>query len=225
MSVAQKKTSLQILCLSILTVIFLGLCPFTVSAEENEVDRTLLEQPGPLGDIVQGSEKAPVTVVEYFSFTCYHCANFHETVYPQIKADYIDTGKVRYITRDFPLDAVAMTAAIIARCEGNEKYPAFVNLLLKNQKDWAFSSHPLDALKEQVKQAGVTSEKFDSCLKTESLYRGVVESRKRAADRLGVNATPAFFINGERMAQGMNFQNFQDKINALLSKEGANPNP
>ncbi len=183
------------------------------------VDQTLLSAPGPLGDSIQGAENAPITIIEYFSFTCYHCASFHKEIYPQIKSEYIDTGKVRYILRDFPLDAVAMSASILARCEGNKTYPAFVDLLLKTQEKWAFSSKPMDGLKEQVKQAGMTGERSEVCLKDKNLYDGVAALKSRAADVFNVDSTPAFFINGERLPHSPTFPIFQEKINALLLPE------
>jgi protein-disulfide isomerase len=223
MSIRQAKNLMSSVSFFKVSFAIFGVCVLLVTSFKaslaQEVDVTLLATPGPLGDSVQGAEDAPVTLIEYFSFTCYHCANFHKEIYPQIKSAYIDKGKIRYILRDFPLDSVAMSASILARCEGSKKYPAFADLLLKTQDKWAFSPKPLETLKEQMKQAGMTSERFDACLKDENLYKGIAAVKTRAADGVGVNATPAFFINGERLPQGITFQIFQEKINSLLPPE------
>lgn len=152
---------------------------------------------GPLGDVVLGSPDAKVTVIEYASLTCSHCASFHETAYPTLKSKYIDTGKVKFILREFPLDPLATAGFMLARCAGNDKYYAVTDLLFQQQRNWAFTDKPLDALLQLAKQAGFTQESFEACLKDQKTYDAVNWVKDNGADKLGVNATPTFFINGK----------------------------
>jgi protein-disulfide isomerase len=156
-----------------------------------------LAQPGALGDVAMGSNDAKVTIIEYASLTCPHCAEFHKNVLPTLKSKYIDTGKVRYILREFPLDDLATAGFMLARCAGDEKYYAIVDLLFDKQQQWAFSKRPLEALFQLVKQAGFTQESAESCLKNQKIYAGVTEVMKRGSEKFQVNSTPTFFINGQ----------------------------
>ncbi len=156
-----------------------------------------LAVPGPLGDIVQGSPDAKVTIIEYASLTCSHCATFHTKSYPTLKSKYIDTGKVRFILREFPLDPLAVAGFMLARCAGEDKHAGIVDLLFQQQRTWAFSDKPVDALSQLMKQAGFTQESFESCLKNQQLYDGVNAVRNRGSEKFGVNSTPTFFINGK----------------------------
>lgn len=156
-----------------------------------------LMAPNALPDIVEGDANAPVTVVEYASMTCSHCAAFHHEVYPTLKKNYIDTGKVKFILREFPLDPLATAAFMLAR-EMGDKRDAVVDLLFAQQKNWAFVDKPLDGLATVLKQAGLGQEKFETVLKDQDLYKKVTDVRARAADKFGVNSTPTFFVNGEK---------------------------
>lgn len=151
---------------------------------------------GPLGDIAVGREDAPVTIIEYASMTCSHCATFHTTTYPALKAKYIDTGKVRFILREFPLDPLAAGAFMLARCAGKDKYHAMIDALFHKQKEWVVQK-PIEPLMAIAKQAGFTEESFNSCLQDQKLLEGIESVRTRASEKLGVNSTPTFFINGK----------------------------
>jgi protein-disulfide isomerase len=156
-----------------------------------------LAEQGPLGDVVLGSPDAKVTIIEYASLTCTHCAHFHETTYPTLKSKYIDTGKVKFILREFPLDPLATAGFMLARCAGKDKYYPMVDLLFDKQANWAFTDKPLDALLQLAKQAGFTQESFEACLKDQKTYDAVNWVKDRGAEKFGVNATPTFFINGK----------------------------
>jgi protein-disulfide isomerase len=168
------------------------------------IDKALAQSPsladlavaGPLGDIVVGREDAPVTIIEYASMTCSHCATFHNTTYPALKAKYIDTGKVKFILREFPLDPLAAGAFMLARCAGKDKYHAMVDALFQKQKEWVVQK-PIEPLMAIAKQAGFTEESFNSCLQDQKLLEGIESVRTRASEKLGVNSTPTFFINGK----------------------------
>ena len=152
--------------------------------------------PGPLGDQVMGAANAPVTIIEYASMTCPHCAHFHETTYPEMKKKYIDTGKIRFIFREFPLDPLAAAGSMLARCAGKDKFFPLVETLFAQQKEWV-TQKPLQPLLGIAKQAGFTQESFDKCLANQEVLNGIEEARQRAAQKLGVQSTPTFFINGK----------------------------
>ena len=157
--------------------------------------QALLMQPGPLGEMAQGDEKAPVTIVEYASMTCPHCADFHATTYPELKKRYIDTGKVRFIFREFPLDQLALAGFLLARCAGPGKYFPMIETLFQQQKEWV-TQRPLPPLLAIAKQAGMSEQQFNECLQNQKLIDGLEEVRQRAM-KLGVQSTPSFFINGK----------------------------
>jgi protein-disulfide isomerase len=152
--------------------------------------------PGPLGDEIQGQADAPVTIVEYASMTCPHCSHFHETTYPEMKKKYIDTGKVRFIFREFPLDPLAAAAAMLARCAGKDKFFPLIDAFFAQQKDWVVQK-PLQPMFAIAKQAGFTQQSFDECLANQQLLTGLEEQRTRATQKFNVNSTPTFFINGK----------------------------
>jgi protein-disulfide isomerase len=189
-----------------------GSAPAEVSVDE-------LMKPGALPDMVFGSAEAPVTVVEYASMTCGHCANFHNKVLPKIKEKYIDPGKVRWILREFPLDDRATAASVLARCTGDDKVFPFVSALFAKQDDWAFVNENsfVPSLMKFGKQAGFTEDSFKTCLRDQKLMDAVLATRERAATEFGVNSTPTFFINGKRLAGAPTVEEFE-KAFASVSK-------
>ena len=169
-------------------------------AQAQSVTAAELMQPNPLGEMALGSDKAKVTVIEYASMTCPHCAHFSEATWPQFRKDYVDTGKVRFIFREFPLDPLAAAGFMLARCAANdnsEKYFAMIDTLFAQQKTWVVQK-PLEPLKAIAKQAGMTEDQFTACLSNQKLVEGLEAVRTRASEKLGVNSTPTFFINGEK---------------------------
>ena len=156
----------------------------------------LLAEPA-LPDLWVGDAKAPVTVIEYASMTCSHCADFNVRTFPALKAKYIDTGKVRFTLREFPLDPLAAAAAMLARCSG-DKREAVVELLFRQQKNWAFVNNPLEGLRDVLKQTGMGPAAFEACLNDQALFEKVNAIRDAAAQKFSINATPTFFINGDK---------------------------
>lgn len=153
-----------------------------------------------LKDIIIGNPDAKVTVIEYASMTCGHCANFHNEVFPLLKEKYVDTGKVRFIVREFPLDNLAFAASLLSRCAGDdEKSAALTSVLFKRRRDWIVSGNPVPRLFEIAKQAGFTQESFNACLTNQELQKQISDVRERADKEFGVNSTPTFFINGKRL--------------------------
>jgi protein-disulfide isomerase len=155
-----------------------------------------LMQPGPLPDIVEGAASAPATIVEYASMTCSHCAAFHEQVWPALKAKYVDTGKAKFILREFPLDPLAIAAFMTARCAGPDKRDALIDRLFASQQDWAFHDEPLDRLR---RAAGLSPADFLACVKDKALFDGVNAERDSAAARFGLDSTPTFFVDGRKL--------------------------
>jgi protein-disulfide isomerase len=175
-----------------------------------------LAAPGPLPDLPLGPADAKVTIIEYASMTCSHCAAFHETTWPQLKAKYVDTGKVRFILREFPLDPLAAAAFMLARCAGPEKRNAIVDMLYTQQSSWAFGEKPLEKLAGMVKLAGVSQADFDSCLKDQALYDKVNATRAHAVDAFKVDGTPTFFVNGQELNGELPLSAFDKVIEPLL---------
>ncbi|WP_112663345.1 DsbA family protein [Microvirga flavescens] len=173
---------------------------------------------GPLGDVVLGPENAKVTIIEYASLTCSHCANFHATTYPELKKRYIDTGKVRFVLREFPLDPLATAGFMLARCDGDAKYYPVSDMLFDQQKNWAFTDKPLDALRQLLRQAGFSQEKFDACLRDQKLYDAVNAVKNRGIETFKVDSTPTFFINGQRQAGSMSIDELEKIIKPLLGE-------
>ena len=180
------------------------------------VDAAALMQPGPLGDVWLGPKDAKVTIIEYASMTCSHCAAFHRTTWPVLKERYIDTGKVRFTLREFPLDPLATAAFMLARCQGDAKYYPITDLLFDQQPAWAFTPKPVDALEQMLRQAGYTKDTFEACLKDQKVYGAVNAVKQRGLDVLKVDSTPTFFINGERYTGEMTIDGMEKVIKPIL---------
>ncbi|HRJ70041.1 MAG TPA: DsbA family protein [Beijerinckiaceae bacterium] len=164
---------------------------------EPTVDVAELMKAGPLPEQVLGNSAAPVTIVEYASMTCVHCATFHNESFGHLKQQYIDTGKVKYIFREFPLDPLAYAGALLARCAGEGKYFPMLELLFKQQRNWAYAEQPEAALLQTVRQAGFTQESYTACLQDQATYDALKQIRQRAVEKFAVESTPTFFINGK----------------------------
>jgi protein-disulfide isomerase len=155
--------------------------------------------PGPLGEMTLGDPQAPNVVIEYMSMTCPHCQRFHSDVYPEFKKKYVDTGKVYFILREYPLDPLAKAAIVLARCEPKERFFPLVDLMFDHQSEWAFVPNPVVALQNLLKQAGFTQESFQACLTNQPILDGVNWVQDRAQKQFGVASTPTFFINGTKV--------------------------
>ena len=177
-----------------------------------------LAHAGPAGDIMIGSDKAPVTIIEYASMTCPHCAHFEETTLPELKKRYIDTGKVRYVMREFPLDALAAAGFMLARCAGPDKYETVVETLFAKQPDWV-TQKPIEPLMAIAKQFGFTEESFNACLANQKVLEDIQAVRDHAVSKLGVNSTPTFFVNGKRLVGDVSIEQLAKEIDPYL-KEG-----
>jgi protein-disulfide isomerase len=173
--------------------------------------------PPPLGDRTLGKDDAPVTIVEYASMTCPHCAHFHETVYPELKKRYIDEGKVRFIFREFPLDPLAAGASMLARCADKDKFYPLIETLFQQQRQWAVEK-PIPKLLALAKQAGMSEQTFNACLSDQKMLDAMQAEQKRATDKFGVNSTPTVFVNGKKVVGGTTIEDLAKIIDPLLTK-------
>jgi protein-disulfide isomerase len=175
-------------------------------------------KPVSLPDMALGPADAKVTIAEFASMTCPHCAAFNAETFPKIKAAYIDTGKVRYIFREFPLDIKAAAGSMLARCIANgdaPKYFAVTDMLFRQQNDWVVKN-TTETLIRIGKQAGMSQQQVETCLKDQALLDKIAADQKYASDVLKVDSTPTFFINGDRIKGETSFEEFQKKIDPLL---------
>lgn len=175
-----------------------------------------LAQAGPLGDSWLGPESAKCTIIEYASLTCSHCATFHKETWPALKERYVDKGLVRFTLREFPLDPLATAGFMLARADGGAKYYPVTDLLFDQQRAWAFSDKPLDALQAMMRQAGFSKEKFEATLKDQALYDGVNAVKNRAASAFKVESTPTFFINGARHPGALSIAELEKIIKPIV---------
>ena len=178
--------------------------------DKTDPDVAALMAPGPLPDIIVGKPDAPYTIVEYASMTCPHCADFQTEVFPQIKTKYIDTGKARYMLREFPLDNLAAAAFMLARCAGDDRYYPMVDALFETQETWAApGGDAKEKLLQIARQAGISKEQFDQCLADKDLFGKIVKTREIAHEKFQVDSTPSFFVNGKRLKNAHTLEDFQ----------------
>ncbi|CAN7198864.1 DsbA family protein [Rhizobium sp. LjRoot258] len=191
---------------------------------DGDVDMAAVLKAGELPEMALGKEDAPVTIVEYMSMTCPHCAHFHTTTFDEIKKKYVDTGKVRFIIREFPFDPRAAAAFMLARCNPSkpeelstaEQYFPMVAMLFKQQQTWAAADDGRAALLQMSKLAGFTEDSFTKCLTNQKLLDEVNATRERGSKEFGVNATPTFLINGKRYSGDMTVDTMSALIDSLL---------
>jgi protein-disulfide isomerase len=172
----------------------------------------LLMSIGPLPDLVQGSPSAPNTIIEYASMTCAHCAAFHDTTWAELKSKYIDSGRAKFILREFPLDPLATAAFMLGRCAGADKRNLLIDQLFTQQKTWAFVDKPIEPLLAMVKTVGFTQTDFETCLRNQDLYEQVSQSRERAAEAFNIDSTPTFFVNGRKLTGELTIVDFDKAL-------------
>ena len=219
------STQRVIVAIAALVIVLAGVYYFSQSDAPKEPVSTdansaaahqALMAPGPLPEIVEGRKDAKVTIVEYASMSCPHCAAFHNSVYPKLKEKYIDTGKVRFIFREFPLNNIAIAGAMLSRCVASDRTKDLITELFKRQNDWLVQGNAVDKLFEVVKQAGFTKASFEKCLDDKALYNKLLKVRERADKQFGVNSTPTFFINGKKMTNAPNLAGFDKALEGLV---------
>ncbi len=167
-------------------------------------------------EVAIGHADAPVTVVEYASLTCPHCAHFHVDILPILEKRYIEPGKVRWVFRDFPLDRFALMAAMLAHCAGPERYPAFVSVFFETQQQWTRARDPLAALRSIAKLGGLTDEQMDACLADRELLDSILQMRLEGQQTYGVDSTPSFLVAGKLHAGAIEADQFAKLLDPLL---------
>jgi protein-disulfide isomerase len=190
-----------------------GAPPVAVAATTPDAKILLAIQPS---DHVMGDPKAAITMIEYASLTCPHCAAFNSTVLPQIEEKWVKTGKVKLIYRDFPLDQVAIKAAQLAECAGNDKYYAVLDMMFRGQGTWAAAQDPIAELSKSLRIAGMGENEVKACLANDAVANAVIADY-RGGETLGVNSTPTIFINGEQFKGARSLEEF-DALFGKLSK-------
>ena len=200
-----------------------GLSPFRLvdqafAQSQSAAAAADVAKPVSLPDMALGPNDAAVTITEYASMTCGHCAAFTENVFPKIKAAYIDTNKIRFIFREFPLDIKAAAGSMLSRCIAKDdpaKYFAATDMLFRQQNDWVLKN-TTETLTRIGKQAGLSQQGVEECLKDQALLDKIAADQKYAAEVLKVNSTPTFFINGEMLKGETSFEEFDKRIKALM---------
>lgn len=173
-------------------------------------------------DMVVGAEDAPVTVIEYASVTCPHCATFHETIFPAIKEKYVDTGKVKFAFREFPTppQGLSYVGSVLARCAaedgGSDAYFLIIGSLFKTQKTWIYGDDPRLELVKIAAQAGMDEAAFDACMQRQDLVDLINENVEEGSDEFGVNSTPTFIVNGEKIPAVRSQEDLEEKLDAAL---------
>lgn len=176
------------------------------------------ESGGYTGDVVEGADESPVTIIEYASLTCPHCASFHKTIYNEMKEEYIDGKKIRFIYRDFPLDNFALAASVIARCGGESKYIPMIDLFFEKQDQWRGAENVLDELKRLARLGGLGSAQIDACMSDQALGQSIVDRARKGQDEFEVRSTPTVLINGEKFDGPMNLNGITARIDSMLGE-------
>jgi len=192
---------------AIIVLIWLGVVP--VSAAPMTVQEAMSER-------VLGKADAPVTIIEFASLTCPHCKDFEINVLPKLKTAYIDTGKVKFVYRDFPLDGRALLAAMVARCAPKDRYFAFLDALFRSQESWARAQDPVQALGQVARVGGMSQADFDACIKNQALFEAIKKDALEAQSQYKIESTPTFIINGKKMDGTHTFESFEAALKPLL---------
>jgi protein-disulfide isomerase len=169
-------------------------------------------------DFTIGKVDAPITIIEYASLTCPHCADFHVNVLPKLKAAYVDSGKIRIAFRDFPLDRPGLAAAMVARCAGPERHNGLNDLFFARQREWSTATDPISAMAKLAALAGMSSAEVQACLNKEDIQNATTGQRLLAEKVFDISATPSFIIQGKKHSGGMTFEQFKAILDPLIAK-------
>lgn len=204
-----RRSALAMSALAIVGPAFAG--------DANDRGKAMLEAASPLGDRILGNPDAPVVLIEYASATCPHCAEFHEKLLPQIKAEYVDTGKVKFIFREFPLDNNALAVFMLVRCLPEDKFFVTTDLLFRRQQLWAKAQDPGAEVAKIMNMAGMDKAAFEACLKKEDLAKTLVDYSQKSAKDFGIKGTPALFVNGEYVDGHKDMNDVKKALDAAIA--------
>lgn len=184
------------------------------AAPAGELPVTAVPRDGMVADMVLGNPDAPVTMIEYSSLTCPHCAAFHRDTLPRIKKDFVESGQVKIVYRDFPFDGVAMGGAMLARCVPAERYFGFLETLFSTQQTWAFSKNPLQALLNLGQLAGIPQDQFQACMSDQDVMNGIKAKQQEGQQKYGIESTPSFVIGDTVVAGNQPYDVFAEALRA-----------
>ena len=168
---------------------------------------------------ISGDKNAKVTLYEYSSFGCTHCADFHVDILPQIVKEFVDTGKLKIVFVPFPLDKNSMDAALLAECVGEDKYFAFADVLFKKQRDWVLSFNPQKILLQYAALSGVNNDKAEACLRNDITAAMILQNRKDALDKLGLQGTPTFFVVSDKKIDAIHGIRTLDEYKTIINDQ------
>ncbi|MBT5241218.1 MAG: DsbA family protein [Rhodospirillaceae bacterium] len=185
-------------------------------------DRAVPDSTGPVyREMIYGDPAAPVTIVEYASLTCSHCASFHNAVLPELKKTYIDTGKVRLVFRDFPLDGLAMAGAMLARCADGDRGKALISVMFRQQGTWVMSERPIEPLTSYAKLAGLNEDDVNACLENENIMTAIREGQEAGSNQYKIASTPTFFIDDVKVEGNRGYDYMSEIIEEKLEEKGS----
>ena len=197
------------------TIALIGL-GFLASAGARDAGATMAPLAEALAEKSLGNKDAKVTIYAFESLSCPHCAQFHNTIFPELKKNFIDTGKVRYVLIDYPHEPRALFATMVARCTGNDRYFGTVELLFREQRAWAGAQDFATALKNFGRFAGLTDEEFDSCIKNKELFEGIRAQQDAAEKKYSIQGVPLFVIGDKRLDGAQPYSAFEELLNSML---------
>ena len=198
--------------IKIFFIFFIFFSFFNKSLESRIVDTIEALEEKKIGD-----DSASIKMIEFASLTCGHCAKFHNEVFPLIKKDYIDTGKISFIYRDFPLDKFALKASVIARCSGSDRFFRFLRVLYNKQKDWTRTQDPFKSLLKIAKLGGLKNDEIKVCVGNKSIEDGILKERLNSTKTYEIKATPTIYFNEEKYEGDLTFEALKLKIDSLLN--------
>lgn len=193
---------------AIVTAIVLGMAFSSLA----QADTTPAE-----GDMALGPADSKVTIIEYASMTCSHCANFHKNTFYKLKEKYVDTGKVRFIFREFPLDRVAFMASMLARCVGKDRFFGMVDVMFRSQEKWGRSEDPRTELSKLGRLAGMSNDTINACLANQKLGDSILATRLDAVKKYEIKSTPSFVVNGELFSGAMGIAKWDEILAKKLN--------
>ena len=207
--------------ISSVVVLFLALSlngPIQAEPKESTAQKNLSPINDILADRVLGQKNAAITIIEYASMTCPHCAEFHAGPFQTLKKEYIETGKVKFIYRDYPLDRLALAAAMMARCAPKERYYPIIEIIYRTQENWAKQADPTAALSQIGLLSGISKDAYDNCLRNKEIYEGVMKIRNEGREKFNIQSTPTILMNEKKINGNITSKNLRLTLDAQLNK-------
>ena len=199
-------------------VALLGISLSLILQTDTQAMAAISDNNDAMKEMVLGNQKAKITVIEYASLGCPHCAQFHSGTYQDVKKNYIDTGKIKFIFRDFPLGTPALAASMISRCSGSAKYFGMIDIFFQGQKQWSQAENPMTALKKIARFGGMSATDVDDCLQNQELLDFIQNTARDGGEKHKINSTPSFVIDGETHSGGLPYADFKKLLDKALNK-------